>query len=87
MCLGVPGRVVAIEDSAPEFASALVEFGEVRRPVCIACVPDVRPGEYVIVHAGIAIQRLDAAEAERLLAHLRTMDELDDLAELSRSGP
>jgi hydrogenase expression/formation protein HypC len=71
MCLGVPGLVVERRDSALELAHAVVEFSGVRRKVCIACVPDSQPGDYVIVHAGIAISRIDPAEAERVFALLR----------------
>jgi hydrogenase expression/formation protein HypC len=71
MCLGVPGRVVERQDSADELAYAVVEFAGIRRKVCIACVPDSQPGEYVIVHAGIAIGRIDPSEAERVFAYLR----------------
>jgi len=75
MCLAVPGRVVEWIDRDPLFATALVEFGGVRRRVCLACVPDVQPGEYVLVHAGVAIARIDAEEAERTLA---VFEELED---------
>ena len=80
MCLGVPGLVVERLDAAGEPDFALVEFAGLRRRVCVSCTPDVRPGDYVIVHAGIAISRLDAGEAERLLEHLREMEEADDWA-------
>lgn len=86
MCLGVPGRVVALDIGTDGMPSAIVEFGALRRRICVACVPDVQPGEYVIVHAGIAINRLDAAEADRLLAHLREMDELDSAEEDRTAG-
>jgi len=82
MCLAVPGRVVEWGEAAGGLASAVVEFGGVRRSVCMACVPDADLGDYVIVHAGVAIARLDAAEAERVLADLRAA--LNDPAE---AGP
>ncbi len=75
MCLGVPGRVIERTDGNGALPSATVEFGGVRRSVCVACVPESAPGDYVIVHAGIAITRIDAEEAERLLEQLREMDE------------
>lgn len=74
MCLGVPGMVVKVE-AAGALPSAVVEFAGVRRQVCMACVPEAAEGDYVIVHAGIAISRIDAAEARRTLALL---DELGD---------
>lgn len=77
MCLGVPGRVVETLGEQDGLAAARVEFGGVARTVCTACVPDARPGDYVIVHAGLAIARLDADEADRLLRHLREIGEAD----------
>jgi hydrogenase expression/formation protein HypC len=77
MCLGIPGLVVERPEPADALAFAHVEFAGVRRRVSLACVPDAEPGDYVIVHAGIAISRLDAEEAERLLAHLRAMNEAE----------
>jgi hydrogenase expression/formation protein HypC len=78
MCLGIPGRVVTRHEATEELPFALVEFAGLRRRICVACVPEVGPGDYVLVHAGIAISRIDAAEAERVLAHLCEMGELDD---------
>ena len=73
MCLGIPGLVVERLDEPAALERAIVEFGGVRRLVCIACVPDVQPGDYVIVHAGLAISRVDADEAARVLAELEAM--------------
>jgi hydrogenase expression/formation protein HypC len=56
----------------------LVEFDGVRRRVCTACVPDADPGDFVIVHAGLAITRIDADEAARLLRHLAEMAEAEE---------
>ena len=64
MCLAIPARIV--ERRAND--AALVDVGGVRKEVSIALVPDAAAGEYVIVHVGYALQRIDAAEAERTLA-------------------
>ncbi len=77
MCLGVPGRVIERQEGHDTLVAAIVEFGGVRRKVCIACVPEALPGDYVIVHAGIAITRIDADEAERLLEELRQAGEVE----------
>ena len=77
MCLGVPGEVIELDTESSELPTALVEFAGIRRRVCIACVPDAKPGEYVIVHAGIAISRVDEAEAERVLSYLNEIGESD----------
>lgn len=71
MCLGVPGRIVAITDTAA--AMATVDFDGVRREVCLAFVPDAVIDDYVIVHVGFAISRLDEQEAARTLAVIRAI--------------
>ena len=73
MCLAVPGKVVEWTERDPLFASAAVEFAGVRRQVSMACVPQADIGDYVLVHAGIAISRIDAAEAVRVLIALREL--------------
>jgi hydrogenase expression/formation protein HypC len=77
MCLGIPGRIVRWIDRDPIFARAEVEFEGVRRECHMACVPDADEGEYVIVHAGIAICTVDATEAGRVLAELGRLDLLE----------
>lgn len=64
MCLAVPARVVEV---LPDEV-ALVDTGGIRSHVSIALLDDVRPGDYVIVHVGHAINRLDVEEAEKTLA-------------------
>ena len=68
MCLAVPARVTAIEK-----AKARVDFGGVTREADVSLVPDVAVGDYVLVHAGFAIQRLDRKEAEESLALFREL--------------
>jgi hydrogenase expression/formation protein HypC len=65
MCLGIPGRVV---DTYVEHGIAMgrVDFAGVSRAVCLDHVPDARPGDYVLVHVGFALQKLDEAEARRV---------------------
>jgi hydrogenase expression/formation protein HypC len=77
MCLAVPGRVVEILGSDPDLRWAWVEFAGVRRQAALACVPDAVPGDYVLVHAGIALSRIDEDEARRVLAAVAAMDEGD----------
>ena len=62
MCLGIPGEVIALNerDGLP-YAS--VRFGGVTRDVCLACQPDVVPGDFVLVHVGLAIAKIDRAQA------------------------
>jgi hydrogenase expression/formation protein HypC len=77
MCLGVPGEVIELDGRDAELPTAVVEFAGVRRRVCMACVPDAVPGDYVIVHAGIAISRVDPQEAQRVFAYLSEIGEHD----------
>jgi hydrogenase expression/formation protein HypC len=66
MCLAIPGKLTAWLERAPPFSLAQVEFGGIRRNVNLACVPEAEVGDFVLVHAGVAICRIDASEAERL---------------------
>lgn len=81
MCLAVPGRVIRWLNQDATFAQAEVEFDGVRRVCHMACVLDAEPDDYVIVHAGVAISRVNTAEAERTLADLSRLRELDDAEE------
>ncbi len=76
MCLAVPGRILdlADEDGDALTRSGRVSFGGVVKRVNLAFVPEAVVGDYVIVHVGFAISRLDRAEAERALAELRALD-------------
>jgi hydrogenase expression/formation protein HypC len=80
MCLGIPGRIVEITD--PETMAAVVEVGGVRRPIniCFIVADGVQPsaylGEWVLIHVGFAMSRIDAAEAERTLELLTELGEI-----------
>jgi hydrogenase expression/formation protein HypC len=78
MCLGVPGQVVTIDRDAP-LLNGTVDFGGMRRDVCLAYVPDVGVGDHVVVHVGFAIAVVDEAEAARTWALLEEMTLLDEL--------
>ncbi|WP_018877027.1 MULTISPECIES: HypC/HybG/HupF family hydrogenase formation chaperone [unclassified Thioalkalivibrio] len=75
MCLAIPGRIDSVEGDDPLFRQARVAFGGVTRTVSLACTPEAGPGDYVLVHAGIAIATIDEAAAERTLAALREIPE------------
>lgn len=72
MCLGIPGRIISVVDDAG-LRMGTVDFGGVRREVCLACTPEAEAGSYVIVHVGFSISRVDEEEAERTLGVLRAM--------------
>lgn len=75
MCLGIPGKVVRWISHDALLASAEVEFGGVRRVCQMACVPEAAEGDYVIVHAGVAISRIDPVAAEKTLEDLARLGE------------
>jgi hydrogenase expression/formation protein HypC len=79
MCLGIPARIVDRRDDAG-LAVGTVDFGGVRREVCLAYVADeVDVGDYVVVHVGFAIAKVDEEEARRTFEVLREMSQLDEL--------
>lgn len=77
MCLAVPGQVLSI---APDRDSTLrpgrVSIGGIVRDVSLACVPEAQVGDYVLVHAGIALSRVDPDEAAKIFQCLAEIDEL-----------
>lgn len=79
MCLGIPGRITEVRDREG-LPVGTVDFGGVRREVCLAYVADeVEVGDYAIVHVGFAISKVDEAEARRTFEVLREMSRLDEL--------
>jgi len=76
MCLGIPGKIVAVEDD--ELRMARVEFGGIVKEACLAYVPEARAGDYVIVHAGFAISRVDEQQARQVFAYLEAIEERGD---------
>ena len=89
MCLGIPGRIVAVID--PADALAMVDVGGVRRPVNVSFVLDGRPadaciGEWVLVHVGFAMSRIDADEAARTLALLEELGEMQAEMQAMEAG-
>jgi hydrogenase expression/formation protein HypC len=78
MCLAVPGRLEAVTNDDPVMRTGRVNFGGVVREVNLAYVPEAQVGDYVIVHVGVALERLDEAEAQQVLATLRAMGELEE---------
>jgi len=79
MCLGIPGRIVEVHDDHG-LSMGTVDFGGVRREVCLAYVSDeIEPGDYAIVHVGFAISKVDEVEAKRTFEVLKEMSQLDEL--------
>jgi len=86
MCLGIPGEVTAVSerDGLP-FGE--VRFGDVTREVCLTCYPDVVPGDFVLVHVGLAIAKIDRAEAARAWQVLQQLGETGEVATPPTAGP
>ena len=86
MCLGVPGKVVEVYREH-DLLMGRIDFGGVRKRVCLEYVPTIAVGEYALVHVGFALTRLDEAEANRVFALLAEAGELDEVREGTDAVP
>jgi hydrogenase expression/formation protein HypC len=78
MCVAYPGRVTMIENSgAPGGPMGKADFSGVAKEICLAYLPDVAIGDYVLVHAGFALCKVDEAEAKAVLADLEELRRLE----------
>jgi hydrogenase expression/formation protein HypC len=78
MCLAIPGKIVDFHDKFGVRMSK-VDFGGVTREACMDYVPDAAIGDYVLVHVGFAISKVDEEEAGRTYKYLQEMDQLQEL--------
>jgi hydrogenase expression/formation protein HypC len=85
MCLGVPGKVVKIEENPLGMTMGRVDFAGITKDVCLAYVPEVQVGDYVIVHVGFALNKVDEDEAMKVFEYLKEMEELAEL-EIEQPG-
>lgn len=81
MCLAVPGKILEINGSDPTFRSGRVDFGGIVKQVSLACVPDAQVDDYVLVHVGMALSKVDEEEAREVFSYLQQMGELEELQE------
>jgi hydrogenase expression/formation protein HypC len=81
MCLAIPGKLETIAGDDPIVRMGRVNFGGVLKDVSLAYLPEIRVGDYVIVHAGFALSKVDEDEAAKIFDYLRQMNELADLQE------
>jgi len=79
MCLAVPGKIIHIEENDGLRRTGRVDFSGITKLVNLAYVPEAKVGDYVIVHVGFAISRVDEAEAVKVFGYLKEMDELNEL--------
>lgn len=80
MCLAIPGKITAITDQLDEtFRVGKVSFGGITKDVNLSMVPEANPGDYVLVHVGVAISVVDEEEAQKTFEYLRQIGELEEL--------
>ena len=84
MCLAIPGQIESISGDAPLARMGKVNFGGILKEASLAYVPEAKIGDYVLVHVGFALSRLDEDEAQKVFEYLRQME---DLGELKEGGP
>ena len=82
MCLAVPGKIISLQEE--EFLGlhgGKVDFGGIRKDICLAYTPEAKIGDYVLVHVGFALTVIDEAEAQRVFTTLRELEQLEELKE------
>lgn len=86
MCLAIPGEVLSVKTGTTPLMGR-VSFSGIEKDVCLAWMPDVLPGEYVIVHVGFAISKMDEEEALETLRVIREAGELAAELDPDEPGP
>jgi hydrogenase expression/formation protein HypC len=84
MCLAIPGKIERVSDASLLTRPGLVNFDGVVKEVSLALVPEAAPGDYVIVHAGLALSRVDETEARQVFAYLAAIKELGEIEDRAR---
>ena|SRR5689334_21138302 len=79
MCLAIPGKVIEVHET-DGVKMGKTNFGGIVKQVCLQYTPDVQPGDYVLVHVGFALNKVDEAEAERTYQALKDLGQLDELS-------
>ena len=84
MCLAIPGKVISVESEDQEiFRTGKISFGGIIKQVNLSMVPGINVGEYVLVHVGVAVGKIDEQEAMLTLEYLEQMGEMDDLSSIT----
>ncbi len=86
MCLGIPGKITETYREH-DILMGKVDFGGVVKRACLEHTPDAVVGDYVLVHVGFALSRIDEAEARRVFEFLASIDQLDELGEAAHEVP
>jgi hydrogenase expression/formation protein HypC len=83
MCLGIPGKLTEVQGQG-DLPMGKVDFGGIVKDVCLAYTPEAQPGDYVLVHVGFAISRVDEAEAQEMFALLEEIGDFGENDEVLR---
>jgi len=78
MCLAVPGKIISVQKSGDDRISGKVSFSGIIKDVELSCVPDSKPGDYVIVHVGFALNKINEVEALKSLKLIKELGELKE---------
>jgi len=81
MCLAIPGKIESIRGTDPLTRMGRVNFGGILKEASLAFVPEAKIGDYVIVHVGFALSKVDEDEAQKIFDYLKQMENLDELKE------
>lgn len=85
MCLAIPGKLISITGQLDEtFRKGKVSFGGITKEVNLSMVPDAQPGDYVLVHVGVAIGKVDEEEAMKTFEYLKMMGEMDEITDTEK---
>ncbi len=76
MCLAIPGKIITINGADTLTRMSVVEFGTITREASLLLVPDAKKGDYVLVHAGVAISVLNEEEAQKTFEYLEQIEEV-----------
>jgi hydrogenase expression/formation protein HypC len=86
MCLAIPGKVIEIDEDPHGVKMARANFGGIVKQVCLEYTPEVQPGDYVLVHVGFALGKINEAEAIRTYKALEAMQQLGELEDPEASS-
>jgi hydrogenase expression/formation protein HypC len=81
MCLAIPGKILSLSNEEPLTRTGRVSFGGIVKEVNLAYVPEAVVGDYVVVHVGFAISKVDEQEAQQVFEYLKQMEELVELSD------
>jgi hydrogenase expression/formation protein HypC len=81
MCLAIPGKIESVSNKDPLLRMGRINFGGIIKEVSLACVPEAVAGNYVIVHVGFALSRVDEHEAQKILDYVKKMEDVGELKE------